>query len=379
MKEQKSAKNIPLCLIALIVVVASRLVLAAVYWYWKNETGSDQGLFSALFQWDCGWYSTIVENGYPTDDSLAMNGQASWAFFPLVHLLERLVCQVTGLPLRVAGSLMNTGFLFLLTWLGAKFCIELDGGRQQAIIFMLLLNFGHYNFIYSTLYTEACFAFLLCAALYCMYKKHWILMGICGALLSATRNLGIFLVFVIPFYCLQQYFAQKETRSIRGLFAWLFERPALILGTCLIPMGFFLYMRYLDGLVGDGMAFLHVEKAWGRTPGNPLEHLFQGLLALDSPDFILAVFALVALYLSLRQIMRRRPEGVLSLLFVLIPLSTSVAGMARYTVCSFPILMETSNALKEKSTLEKIMWAIFLFILGIAGTLKWFYGAVVMI
>ena len=165
MKEQKSAKNIPLCLIALIVVVASRLVLAAVYWYWKNETGSDQGLFSALFQWDCGWYSTIVENGYPTDDSLAMNGQASWAFFPLVPLLERLVCQVTGLPLRVAGSLMNTGFLFLLTWLGAKFCIELDGGRQQAIIFMLLLNFGHYNFIYSTLYTEACFAFLLCAAL----------------------------------------------------------------------------------------------------------------------------------------------------------------------------------------------------------------------
>ena len=144
-------------------------------------------------------------------------------------------------------------------------------------------------------------------------------------------------------------------------------------------MGFFLYMRDLDGLVGDGMAFLHVEKAWGRTPGNPLEHLFQGLLALDSPDFILAVFALVALYLSLRQIMRRRPEGVLSLLFVLIPLSTSVAGMARYTVCSFPILMETSNALKEKSTLEKIMWAIFLFILGIAGTLKWFYGAVVMI
>ena len=112
--------------------------------------------------------------------------------------------------------------------------------------------------------------------------------------------------------------------------------------------------------------------------GNPFEHLYLGLLNVGSGDFFQAVCSLLAIYLFLRQALRRRPEAIVTALFILIPLSTSVGCMARYTLCSFPVLLEASSALLKKDVLAKAVWAVFLVIFGIGTSLLWFDGAAIM-
>lgn len=375
----KQAGPLPMWAIALVIVVLSRLLLFGVYWYWKNDVGSTDGFFRALFQWDSGWYAAIAENGYVGEAVIERNGQAPWAFFPLVPFVEGAVARLTHLPVRVAGVLFNTVLLYLLTLLGGLFCRDIDGSEKQALAFMLFLNFGPYNVYYSTLYTEGCFALLLCAALYCMYRQHWLLMGVCVALLSATRNTGIFLVLVIPFYCIQLYLREENRRSVPSFFRWLWERPRLVLGTFLMPMGFFCFVRYLSGLLGDGLAFMHVQYAWGREVGNPLAKLAEGIMNVGTMDFYLAACAALAIYLGLRRLLRRRPEGLLTLIFVLVPLSTGLASLPRYVLCSFLVVAELAAALAEKGRLAKISCAAFCLVWGIGTSLQWFQGLVSMI
>lgn len=375
-------RRLPLWLVAGAVVLASRLLLFAIYWLWKQHTGSDNGLFSALMQWDCGWYAGIAENGYGGEASAAADGQAVWAFFPLVPWLEGTLTRLTGLPLRVAGSVFNTCILYLITWLGARYILDLDSGPAQAIAFMLFVNFGPYNVYYSTLYTEAVFVLLTCLTLYCLQKQHWLLMGVFGALAGATRNTGIFLVFAVPVWCIATYLQQHQAPnrpSLPGFLFWILQKPRLILGTFLMPMGFFLYMHFLDGLVGDGLAFMHVQYAWGKAVGNPLVNLLSGLMQIGSEDFFHAVCTVAVLYLCVRQLLRRRLESVLSLLFLVIPLSTTVYGMTRYVLCSFPVVLEISHTLSRKEGLAQIFWALFLLVFGAGTTLQWLMGAQIMI
>ena len=49
-KIRTQGKTIPLWLTAGLIVLASRILLFAVYWYWKNEFGSDNGFFRSLMQ-----------------------------------------------------------------------------------------------------------------------------------------------------------------------------------------------------------------------------------------------------------------------------------------------------------------------------------------
>lgn len=381
-KIRTQGKTIPLWLTAGLIVLASRILLFAVYWYWKNEFGSDNGFFRSLMQWDCGWYSAIAENGYGTEADIQPDGQARWAFFPLVPMLEGFLTLLTGLPIRVVGVLMNSVILYLLTLWGARYCLKFDEGKWQALAFMLFVNFGPYNVYYSTLYTEAAFFLLIFLALYNLQSGHWLLMGLFGALAGATRNTGIFLVFAVPIWCILQYLREDDPlhpKTPANLVRWVLTKPRLILGTFMMPLGFFLYMHYLQGLLGDGMAFMHVQKGWGKELGNPLVHLYQGLIDIGSTDFYQATCTVIVLYLLLHQIFRRRLEAILTLLFVLVPLSTTVAGMARYTLCSFPIVLEAANVLAKKDRLSKAVWCVFLLIVGIGTSYQWFCGALIVI
>lgn len=374
-------RAVPLWLKAGLIILISRLVLLGVYWYWKNAVGSDAGPFSALFQWDSGWYALVAENGYGGENAIAVDGQAPWAFFPVVPCLEGILNMLTGLPTRVTGVLMNTVFLYLITWLGGRYALKLDTGAKQATAFMLLVNFGPYNVYYSTLYTEAAFVLLVCLSLYCLQTRHWLLMGLFGALAGATRNTGIFVVLAVPVWCLLTYLDDKESgqkKSVPDFLLWVLRKPRLILGTFLMPMGFFLYMHYLDRLLGDGMAFMHVQFAWNKSVGNPLLNLWNGLMNIGDTSFFQAVCTLICIYLFVHQALRRRPEAILTFLFIFVPLSTTVDGMTRYVLCSFPILLEASHVLSQKNRLSQAFWAAFLFVFGLGTTLKWFEGAGIM-
>ncbi|MGN0974958.1 MAG: hypothetical protein ACI4OL_03080, partial [Gemmiger sp.] len=277
LKSETERKQLPLWILAGIISVSSRVILYLIFLVWQKNTLSDVGFFQALYQWDCGWYASIAQNGYRGEIAIhAENGQAAWAFFPLMPFLERVAEYATGYSLEISGVLLNSVFLFFLTWAAGAFA-GMEGERTQQILLMLLINFGPYNVYYSTLYTETLFALLICLFLICMHQRRWIWMGICGLLASATRNLGVFLVFTVLVFCIQEYLHTVGRKNIFSFIRWIWEQPQLILGVCLIPLGLFSYMAYLGQLLGDPLAFVRVQIGWGGTENNRFSVLWNAL------------------------------------------------------------------------------------------------------
>ena len=81
---------------------------------------------------------------------------------------------------------------------------------------------------------------------------NWVLAGICGAALSATRLVGA--VFGIAYATAFHQIASRTHRS-----AW----PGYLLGLLMCPLGLGLFMIYLHFLVGDAFAFLHIQISLG--------------------------------------------------------------------------------------------------------------------
>lgn len=381
-KIRRRFESLPLWLQALLLVACSRMFVIILYLVWRYYYGETAGLFDSLFRYDSGWYAEIARHGYTGESAIHLgSGEARWAFFPLVPCLEGIFSRLTCLDVTIAGVLLNTIFLFFLTWAAGAY-VRLCGAAGSVLLVMLLLNFGPYNVYYSTLYTETLFALLVCLFLYCIRRGWWIRMGLCGMFASATRNLGVFLVFALLAYCIQRYLHKtnciKESRSLPDFLADVLRQPRLVLGCCLIPLGLFSYMAYLYQLVGDGLAFTHVMLAWQRDPGNPLISLLSGLNTLGANEFYFALWTLVALYLCFRQALRRNPDAVLSFLYVLIPLSTSILCMPRYIACCFPVVEEAADALPQKNHLEKVFWYGFLLVLGAVTTWQWLCNNPVM-
>lgn len=371
-RKENALEGVRLVVLAGILTLASRVLLYGLFLQWKG--GQNIGFFQALYQWDCGWYGTIVQSGYRGLSAIHPDGQAPWAFFPLAPLLERLIVAVTGLPLQVCGVIWNSFLLFLLTWAAGYYVKVSAGGGQQQLLLMALLNFGPYHVYYSTLYTEALFALLVCLFLICMRQKRWLLMGVCGALASATRNLGVFLVFAVLAFCIQQYLQQEELKTPWGFVRWVWQQPKLILGVCLVPLGLFSYMAYLDFLLGDALAFVRVQAGWGGTDGNPFRVLWDAFYHIGEENFYLALWGILAVYLCVRQMLRRKPECVASFFFVFIPLTARIMSVPRYVMCAFPILWELSDWLQTKGKLEKLFWCLVFAVIGASTAQQWFSG-----
>ena len=375
------AARVPLWCTALLLVAASRLLMVLTYGVWHRLGGQAASFFDAMYQFDCNWYAEIAQQGYRGLSAIHIEGgQAPWAFFPLFPYLAGAFMRLTGLSAQVAGVVLNTGILFLLTWAAGAYVNLLGGGRCFRFTAMLLLTFGPYSVYYSAFYSEALFGLLVCLFFYCMRKKWWLRMGLCGLLAGVTRNTGIFLVFAVLVYCVVEYRhgADGKTRSLPGFVRQVLGNPLLVLGVCLIPLGFFCHMLYLDHLVGDGMAFTHVMGSWSRTISNPVSVLFKDLLNLGSAGFYLALWGVMGLYLGCRALRRRPPEGVMACLLVLVPMCTMLDSMPRYMFCACPVLLEAADLLSGKGRLEKVFWYGFALLLGVITTWQWFAGSLIM-
>lgn len=96
-----------------------------------------------------------------------------------------------------------------------------------------------------------------------MKSEKYILMGITGALASATRNIGVMLVFAIAAKYTMDFIGFQGRKTIGGYFGTSFKNYKLVLGTALIPFGLFAYMAFLGYRMGDPLAFVHIQRAWG--------------------------------------------------------------------------------------------------------------------
>lgn len=272
MRRRKVA-NLNWLFVVILIFIVSRIILFSDYLLIKNMFNLSGDFFGSFCQWDCGWYSGIVANGYdyfthPVQVGDTISYQANWAFFPLfpllIHLFNFLYSDTV-----LNAILFNQLLLFFSGCLLFRYVVY-NYGRLIAFYSVALLFFSTENIYFLSVYTESLFLFLTIVALLLLRHQNFFLASIVVCLLSATRFIG-FLFYFIVLYC---YLKNNEFKITCKNFSYL-----LFLGvTC--SLGIILYMIYLYYHVHDFLAFYHIQSAWGRNDSSWTAHPFNSLFLI---------------------------------------------------------------------------------------------------
>lgn len=330
-------------LFSLALVTGSLGIYLSAAFYWHIRTGASVDLVSLLLQWDSRWYLSIVESGY--QEVTATDGQANWAFFPLYPLTVFVFKSLTGLSSKIAGVVLSNIYLTIGVYYVHHY-LSCTRNRSVASTAAILLTFGLYSFYFSTVYTESLFLMLLAIGFYQLHHHRWLVAGICGALLSATRGVGV--LFGLPLLISMVSASPYTLRQPSELLRDFVESPRRLIALLLVPVGTILFMLYLHLHVGNALAFLEVQSEWGREFGNPLGYLIAGLLGDGALGGLqsryVAVWAIVGLLLSLHLVSRKQfAEGTFAFLSILIPVSSGLISAPRYVIGTIVVVFAMAD------------------------------------
>ena len=328
---------------------------------------SPMGFVTATCVWDCTWYGDIALNGYqPHPETLNFGGPAgiaNWAFFPLYPLLIAALHAVTGATPALLGAIVSP----LLTLAAVLLSWPLFGGDRRAyLLFAAFLLAGPFSFYFAILYSESLFVLLTVSSLVLLQGKRYVAAGIAGALLAATRTVGVLFVFALLAEALIEL-GRRAPRNIR-------RRPDMVLGALLVPAGLFVFMAWLFFVTGDALAFLHIQRGWDRAFVNPVAAIWSGLTSpvgqvRDAP--MLSIAALVGLGLCGALFARREwAQAVFCTLALLLALTSGLESMIRFVVALAPLGIVLCRLLARWRWLFWISLIAFL-ALGVEGTTLW--------
>jgi len=289
---------------------------------------------------------------YLTIANLGYSAQYTQVFFPFYPLLIAFFSKLLPFlnPLIIALFLSNIIFLFMIIIL--QKLLELDYKKKsirKMIIFLLVFPT---SFFFGSVYTESLFLFLVISAFYAARKKQWILAGVLGALASATRLVGIFLLPALFWeWCINRFKDQKLNKILFSISHFRFS-PIVYL----VPLGLISYMLYLQFQFGDWLYFWHAQPVFGaERSGNSIVFLPQVLwryakILTSFPltmeifwiPFLELVFTLGAIicliYAHIKKV--RLSYLIFSWFAVIIPtLTGTLSSMPRYVLCAFPIFI----------------------------------------
>lgn len=296
---------------------------------------SNEQPYARLCDWDCGWYGSIVYNGYDLEPHAHERGDAAnWAFFPAFPLVASILARLGPWTTEFALVVVAKVFFFLSIFAFVKFA-TLYAPRVSPWVAGAVAGLHPYAIYGNVGYTESMFLFFSCLSFIALKQQKFEAAGLAGAVLSAVRPTGV--LFGLAY--LIAVFRRVPT-------AGPLERLRMGFGLLLVPLGLALFMVFLYYRMGDGLAFSHVQIAWERVPSNPFKYLVVGMQASDPLPQLWAwmtVFALVMIaYLVLT---KEYGLAVFSLCATLIPLSTGLVAMPRYLWWQAPLLLVVAKFL----------------------------------
>lgn len=305
--------------------------------------------------WDCGWYLRLVQDGYDSEPSgHAAGDAANWAFFPLYPILTRMVGDIFSLSYLWAGYLISNICFLLALIIFFNYC-RLHVSERDAIFATCLLGFSPYSFVFSSMYTESLFIVLVVSVFLCTEKRYYLRAGLLAALLSATRNVGVFVVFPMLLIVARQHGIKN---LIKGLLALEERSLRIAVALLLAPLGLFIFMFYLHSLVGDAFAFKSLLVAWERPIGNPVVKLINGLSSSTPFEVYLALFTMFGLLCGVILAFQRMwPECLFTFILITIPLTTGVQAIPRYIAPIFPIYLGLARVAQSSDTLRFVLLA----------------------
>ena len=200
---------------------------------------------SNIFQWDAGWYKSIVDNGYVFKE----NEQSNLAFYPLFPLFWKFL-HVSYIGVSIYNLIL---YLAALVIINTVFKL----GYKKTLIFASLPSM----FFCFMPYSESLFLFFSTLFLVGYYqKKQWlIIVGLFFA--SITRSVAPIFLVAIVFVELT-----SSTFSIRGVLQKIkniaLYVSSVILGICSVAVIQYLY-------TGKWFYFIEVQKYWGKQVSIP--------------------------------------------------------------------------------------------------------------
>jgi len=329
----------------------------------KDQTFSSAKILNIWGAWDTGWYIDLAVHGY---QSVAKaNGQANWAFFPAYPALANAISQLTGLTAFEAMlAISNVSFLAALVVVHRLARAEFD--KKTADLAVVLLCVVPESYIFSAAYTESLFLLCLSGALLLIRREKWLAAGAVAAMAVLTRNLGVALLLPYAWAAIERVVFDRN--RVAKLAPRASELVRIGLGGILPVLAVAAFMLYLQSRTGDALAFVHVQKAWGRSFGNPFAAPLAGLLhpdTLQSADLVSFVMAWVAIGLLVKLVFMRRPRLlVLAVFLTLVPLTGGLASFARYTLVIVPLWLVLAHHLAARPRGALAVVAIFAMLNG---------------
>jgi len=335
------------------------LVVGAVY---HRLAGLSQSLSTSFCSWDCDWYLELAQNGYAfVPQTYQLARLANWAFFPLYPLVFGGVAEVSGVSYLAAGYLVSNVCFFLALLVFYEY-VRKTMEPNTAWWATVFLIFSPYSIYFATVYTESLFLLLSLLVFYFADREQWIPVGVSAALLSACRPTGILMVPVLMFMILRKY-RWRELMKLQG------PSASAVLALAMVPLGLAVYMTYLHGLMGDALAFSHVQVFWDREIGNPLRVLLNGIWNFRSKignfGYAMVTLAGLAVAVSLHRY-KRTADAIFMGGAILVPLSTALYSMPRFVTGLFPAYIGVSFLLRDRASLR---WAVLLLCIILNGIL----------
>ena len=322
----------------LLIFAVSRLVIITLIWLSRHIVERGPYVFVSgqmqhggtfldlLTQWDGVWYRLLAKQGYgpPTPEIIA-------TFFPVYPLLVRGVAYIVR-DFQVASLIVSNGCLLAAALLFMRL-LRLDYDElicRRAITFLM---FNPVSFFLSAAYTESTFLLLSIGALLAARQGKWLVAGMCGGCLTATRAPGL----VIAAPLLTEYLMEWRAR---GAQLRAFFRPYL-LWLALIPTGLALYMLYFYIQRGNFFTPMDAQaRGWEKTLSFPWQTFLwpRSFPASHVPLYQAIVGAAIiltgaGLFLKLRA--TYLAYAVAALLFYLA--WGTLEGLPRYVSILFPI------------------------------------------
>jgi hypothetical protein len=309
------------------------------------------------------WIINIARTGYEKEP-FNTNIQHTWAYFPLYPLLLRSVAMVTG-DLALTGIFLSSVFFFFALILLHRTVVAFNYDPALADRTVFYLAAFPASYFFSLAQTESLFLLLTVSCFYAARRERWWLAGLCGALASATRLAGIFLL--VPLAVMYWQRIRLGNGRIKADVASLL----------LVPLGLIAFMIYLKSITGNALAFADIQVAWGHDPAmfwRPLLAYLRDPVRISVRwDFRLLNFAAAAMTLVCSLILLKRRQwafGLYSLISILVPLSyqATLQSIARYSMVVFPAFIVLAGVGRSPRT-DQIIRAIFIVLLSLMSAM----------
>src|SRR6266705_309892 len=315
----------------------------------------------AIVAADAVWYLNIARDGYEKE-KFNTDQQHTWAFFPLFPLVVNTAARITGEFPLTAALLSNIFFFAALIFLHKTAILfgSDNAGAGRAVFYLAAFPTSYF---FSFPFTESLFLLLTVACFYCAQRQMWWRAGTFGALASATRLAGLFLIPALLILYWQRYRGRRL-------------RPQLM-SFGLMPLGLIAFMIYLRQTTDIALAFFDIQAAWGHAPNfflRPLfNYLMNPLLLAERWDFRLlnfcaVVFGAVCCGLLVRR--RQRALAGYALISLIVPLSATLTlqSLARYVMVIFPVFFVLASA-GRSNRWDQIIRVIFVALLTLMSAL----------